>query len=263
MSDVVMGRTLIWWSTGAASAVMARLMLRETPEAIIVRCETGNEDPDNYRFEADVMRWLNASVTVLRSEDYADVWDVWQKRRYIAGVKGAPCTAEMKIAPRLAFQKPDDIHVFGYTADPEDVTRFSRLKDNYPELMVRAPLIEQGIDKAATLAMCERWGLVLPRSYAMGFPNANCLKTGCGKATSPDYWSLYRHHFPENFAATAAYARDIGARLTRINGERMFIDEIPTDWPITRPIVPACDFLCVLAETGPAHHTKENSDERY
>lgn len=242
------GRTLVWWSTGAASAIVCRLILREEPEALIVRCETNNEDPDNYRFEADVMRWLNRSVTLLQSEEYVDVWDVWQRRRYMAGINGAPCTSEMKIAPRLAFQKPDDLHVFGYTADREDVERFERLQENYFELKVRAPLIEQGITKAASLAMVERAGLELPRSYAMGFPNANCLQTGCVKATSPDYWSLYRHHFPENFARTAAYAREIGARLTRIHGVRCFIDEIPADWPMLNPIVPACDFLCSLAE---------------
>jgi len=67
------------------------------------------------------------------------------------------------------------------------------------------------------------------------------------KASSPDYWSLYRLHFPDNFARTASYAREIGARLTRINNERIFIDEIPADWPTTNPIVPTCDFLCHLA----------------
>lgn len=240
-------RTIIWWSTGAASAVVARLMLRQEPEAIIARCETSNEDPDNYRFEADVMRRLNRSVTILKSEKYDSVWNVWQERRYIAGIDGAPCTVEMKIAPRLAFQLPNDIHVFGYTADAADVDRFERLKANYPELTVRTPLIERGITKAASMAMVQGWGIDLPRSYAMGFPNANCLGTGCGKATSPDYWSLYRHHFPEQFARTAAYAREIGARLTRINNERIYIDEIPADWPMTNPIVPACDFLCHLA----------------
>lgn len=243
-----MSRTLIWWSTGAASFVAAQLVLRETPDAMVVRCETGNEDPDNYRFEADAMRRLNAKVTLLKSEQYGTVWDVWQKRRFMAGPKGAPCTSEMKIAPRLAFQKPHDEHVFGYTADREDVDRFERLQHNYFELKVRAPLIEQGITKAASLAMVQRAGIELPRSYAMGFPNANCLQTGCVKATSPDYWSLYRHHFPENFARTAAYAREIGARLTRVRGERVFIDEIPADWPMTNPIIPACDFLCALAE---------------
>lgn len=241
-------RMIIWWSTGAASAVVARLALREEPEAIIARCETSNEDPDNYRFEADVMRFLNRSVTILKSDKYNSVWDCWQGERYMAGIDGAPCTREMKIAPRLAFQLPDDIHVFGYTADAKDNARFETLRANYPELVVRAPLIEQGVTKAATLAMVDGWGVQLPRSYEMGFPNANCLQTGCAKATSPDYWSLYRLHFPDRFARTAAYAREIGARLTRINNERIFIDEIPADWPTTNPIVPACDFLCQLAE---------------
>jgi hypothetical protein len=221
--------------------------LRENPEAIIARCETNNEDPDNYRFEADVMRGLKRSVTLLKSDKYDSVWDVWQRRRYMSGIDGAPCTVEMKIAPRLAFQKPIDIHVFGYTADAVDAERYQRLRENYPELMMRVPLLERGITKAACIAMVQDWGIALPRSYDMGFPNANCLQTGCVKATSPDYWSLYRLRFPDNFARTAAYAREIGARLTRINGERIFIDEIPDDWPTTKPIVPACDFLCHIA----------------
>jgi hypothetical protein len=244
-------RALIWWSTGAASAVTARLMLRERPDAIIVRCETANEDPDNYRFEADVMRLLDRPVTLLKSEKFESVPDVWKKERYMAGINGASCTRAMKIVPRIAFQLPTDIHVFGYTADARDVTRYASLKSNYPELMVRAPLIEQGVSKAGCLALVERWGLRLPRSYAMGFPNANCLGTGCVKAQGPNYWSLYRHHFPEEFARTAAQAREIGARLVRIKGKRIFIDEIPSDWPMTDPIVPTCDFLCHQAETEP------------
>lgn len=242
------GRSVIWWSSGAASAVMASLVLRDDPEAVIARCETNNEDPDNYRFEADVMRRLNRSVTILKSEKYESVSDVWRGERYMAGNNGAPCTREMKIIPRLAFQQSTDIHFFGYTADARDEDRFEALHENFPEIAARAPLIERGITKAATLAIVEGWGIVLPRSYGMGFPNANCLQTGCVKASSPDYWSLYRWHFPENFARTAAYAREIGARLTRINGERAFIDDIPPDWPMTNPIIPACDLLCHLAE---------------
>jgi len=243
-----MGRVLAWWSTGAASYVAARLALREFPDALIVRCETGNEDEDNHRFEADVCQRLGREITLLQSDDYADVWDVWQRRRFISGPKGAPCTAEMKIAPRLAFQRHDDLHIFGYTADAEDAARFERLQQNFFELNCRAPLIEKGLTKAATLAWAEREGLKLPRSYAMGFPNANCLQTGCGKATSPNYWALFRQEFPERFARTAAYSREIGARLTRINNERIFIDEIPQDWPTLNPIAPVCDFMCAIAE---------------
>lgn len=229
---------------------MCALTIERAPSAIIARCETNNEDPDNYRFEADVMYWLGRSVTLLHSDEYQNVWDVWQKRRYMSGPKGAPCTGEMKVKPRIEFQRPTDIHVFGYTADKEDIQRFKRLKENFFELTVTAPLIEANISKAASLAIVEQAGLILPRSYALGFPNANCLGTGCVKATSPAYWALYRKHYPENFARTAAYAREIGCRLTRIKGVRIFIDEIPIDYPTLNPIVPACDFLCPLAEAA-------------
>lgn len=243
-------RTLCWVSGGAASVIAARLALKDDPDGILVRCDTGNEDPDNHRFEEDAARWLGKPVTILRSEEYASVWDVWVKRRYMAGIGGAPCTSEMKVAPRLAFQRPYDVHVFGYTADREDVARFERLRTTYFELKVRAPLIEAGITKAACLAMVERAGIALPRSYAMGFPNANCLQTGCVKATSPAYWALYRKRFPENFDRTAGLARELGVRLCRIGEDRRFIDEIPSDHPTTNPIVPSCDFLCAIAEIG-------------
>lgn len=242
-----MNRTLIWWSTGAASAVMAWLMLQEEPEALIVRCETANEDPDNYRFEADVMRYLERSFTLLKSDKFDSVRDVWKKERYMAGVNGASCTRAMKVEPRLAFQHPTDRHVFGYTNDKVDIERFERLKANYPELDVRAPLIEQGVDKPNCLGIVERWGITLPRSYAMGFPNANCLRSGCVKG-GLSYWSRYRFFFPKEFAETAAQAREIGARLVKYKGQRIFIDEIPADYPMTNPIVPACDFLCSAME---------------
>lgn len=244
------GRRLIWFSQGAASAVAARLTLRGAPDALVTRCETNNEHPDNHRFEKDVVRWLNRPVTILKSTEFESVRDVWEKRRWMAGVKGAACTVEMKVIPRLEFQKPTDIHVFGYTADSEDVARATRLRENYPELTIETPLIDAGITKANCLGFLERAGIDPPATYALGFPNANCMGTGCVKATSPDYWALYRKHFPEQFSETAALARELGVRLCRIKGERRFIDEIPEDWPTLNPIVPTCDFLCVLSEAA-------------
>lgn len=244
-----MRRVLVWVSSGAASMVAARMVLASRRNDVeLVRCETGNEDEDNYRFEADCEAWLGREITIIRSTEYADVPDVWERRKFMASPYGAPCTTHMKVEPRLAFQRPDDVHVFGYTADRLDAARFRSLQANYFELKVEAPLITAGITKAASLAMIENAGIRLPRSYAMGFPNANCLKTGCVKATSPDYWSLFRKTFPDRFTAQAERSRRIGARLVEIGGERRFLDELPVDWPILNPISPACDFLCSIAE---------------
>lgn len=211
-----------------------------------VYCETGAEHEDNKRFLLDCERWFERRVIRIKSDKYADTWDVWEKRRYLAGIEGALCTTEMKVKPRLAFQRPTDIHVFGYTSDAADAARADRLRANYPELEIRTPLIERGITKAACLNMIQRAGIALPPLYALGFQNNNCLP--CVKATSPAYWALIRKHFPEKFDRMAKLSRELDVRLCRVGGERSFIDEIPSDQDTTNPIQPSCDFLCHLAE---------------
>jgi hypothetical protein len=234
-------RTLGWFSCGAASAVACKL-----ERAMPVYCETGAEHEDNKRFMMDCERWLGRRVVRLKSDEYADTWDVWEKTRWLAGINGARCTTELKVKPRLAFQRPNDIHVFGYTADAPDAARADRLRENYPELTIKTPLIERGITKAACLDMIQRAGIALPPLYAMGFHNNNCLP--CVKATSPAYWALVRKNFPDKFERMAKMSRELDVRLCRIDDERRFIDEIPADQPTTNPIQPSCDFLCHSAE---------------
>ena len=238
-------RTLVWFSCGVASAVAGKLMAQERrPSVEHVYCETGSEHPDNERFLRDYESWCGATVRRLRSEKYADTWALWEGERYLSGINGAPCTRELKVRPRLRYERPDDIHVFGYTADAADVARAEALREHYPRLTVETPLIDRGIKKEACLSVVLDAGILLPALYILGFPNNNCIP--CVKATSPAYWALVRLHFPEIFARMAALSRELGVRLCRINGERCFIDEIPEDWPTIDPIMPACDFLCAI-----------------
>jgi hypothetical protein len=239
-------RVVSWFSCGAASAVATKMTLRDSPEAVIAYCVTGSEHEDNARFMQDCELWFGKSVERLKSDTYSDTWDVWEKRRYLAGISGAPCTVELKVGPRLAWQRPTDIHVFGYTADGPDADRSSRLRANYPELTIRTPLIDKGVTKEAYLAMVENAGIALPPLYALGFQNNNCIP--CVKATSPAYWALVRQRFPDKFDRMAKLSRELDVRLCRINDVRSFIDEIPADHPTTNPIQPSCDFLCHLAE---------------
>lgn len=240
-------RVVAWVSAGAASAIAAKIALRKYGDMVVLAyCETGSEHEDNERFLGDLVRWFNRPIERLKSTKYADTWDVWEKRKYLAGIDGAPCTLELKLIPRLAFQRLDDIHVFGYTNDKRDVDRARNFRENFPELKVETPLIDAGLDKRARLAMLMSANILAPVLYALGFPNNNCIP--CVKATSPDYWALVRLHFPAVFHRMAMLSRSLDVQLCRIKGERRFIDEIPDDWPTLNPIVPACDFLCHLAE---------------
>lgn len=247
-------RIVCWFSCGAASAVAAKVTLRESPEAVLAYCETGAEHPDNERFLADCEQWFGKAVTRIRNPEFADTWAVWEKRRYLSGFNGAPCTGELKLAPRLDFQLPSDTHVFGYTADVLDRKRAARMLATYPEMKQRHPLIEAGLTKANVLAIVQGAGIDLPPMYALGFQNNNCIP--CVKATSPAYWALIRQHFPAEFDRMAKLSRELGARLTIVGREkvdgkvrniRAFIDEIPLDQSTNNPIAPACDFLCQFA----------------
>lgn len=241
-------RTVCWFSAGAASAVCTKLILSEgrNGEVAVVRCDTGAEHEDNDRFQRDCEQWFGVQVELLKNKKYEDTWDLWERRKFLASRHGAPCTVSLKVEPRLDFQRVNDRHVFGYTADASDVARADRLREHFFELTIETPLIDRGITKAAALDMLLRAGVTPPLTYALGFSNANCLP--CPKATSPDYWSLIRKEFPDKFERMAKLSRDLGCRLTRINDVRIYIDEIPEDWKTTNPIIPECDFLCAIAE---------------
>lgn len=254
-----MRRRVRWFSDGTASAVATKLDIEEfgVDAGPVVLCDTGAEDEDNFRFRAECGDWFGCEIQVIKSEKYEDVFDVWQSVRYMSGIKGAPCSREMKFIPRLNFERPTDIHVFGYTADKLDKKRADRLRDDFsPHAQIVTPLIEKGLTKANCMAWVEGAGIKLPRTYGMGFPNANCLKRGCVKSTSPDYWALLREWFPDRFAETATLSRSLGVRLVILRREKLpdgryknirgFIDEIPLDQPTTKPIVPDCDFICSM-----------------
>lgn len=241
-------RILCHFSCGAASAVATKITISENKDAeiVIVYAETGSEDPDNLRFLKDCEKWFGHPVTRLRNDKYKNTWELWEKKKYIAGINGAPCTKSLKIDVRKAFQRPDDTHIFGYTSDSNDIKRANAFREHYPDLNIVTPLIEKGINKAACLAMIITAGIEPPKTYAMGFPNANCIP--CCKAQSPSYWALVRKEYPVEFKRMTDLSRRLGAKLAVLKGERVFVDEIPLDHPVTNAISPECDLLCHLAE---------------
>ena len=234
----------ILWIDGVNSAVMGALVLAEIPDAIPVHCDLGSSvHEDNHRFINDLERWYGKPIVRIKSEKYNSVDEVFEARKYLSGVTGAPCTGEMKFVPRMNFQLPSDIHYWGYASDWRDTKRFKTMQKSYPLLKQRAPLIDLGMRKSDTHGYLADCGIKRPIVYALGMPNGNCLC--CVKATSPNYWAHQRLHFPEVFTRRAAQCRRYGAKLTRIKGVRIFIDEIPFDWPTEiKDNFGGCGFHC-------------------
>lgn len=106
-----MKRIVVWFSCGATSAVAAKLAIRKYPTipVSVVYCDTNSEHESNKVFLSQIEMWIGQSIEILRSEKYSDIWDVFEKTRWLNGVKGARCTIELKKALRLSYQQPDDI----------------------------------------------------------------------------------------------------------------------------------------------------------
>lgn len=230
-----MNRILCWFSCGAASAVATKKTIDyfgNTHEVLPLCCDTrSSEHPDNYRFSKDCEVWFDRSIIFLRNSDYKDVDEVFEKTRYMAGVAGARCTTELKKLPRLNFQLPDDIHVFGYTA--YENKRVEDFRQYNPEIRFKWVLHELGLGKQDCLRILKEAGIELPAMYKLGFENNNC--PGCVKASSPWYWDMVRTHFPVVFNRRCEQSRELGVRLVELHHhERIFLDELPQG-PFRKP----------------------------
>lgn len=212
-------RVICWFSCGDASAVATALALkkyRPKHEVVVARIVIPEEHADNDRFADDCARWFGCEMIPLQSKEYSGTWDVWERRRYIAGIAGAPCTANLKKAVRYEFQRPTDIHVFGYSKEEEK--RAGEFRKTNFELALDYPLIDAGLKKPDCHALVRAAGIELPMMYRLGFDNNNCI--GCPKGGA-GYWNMIRRHFPENFNRMAELSRRLGARLIRQDGERI------------------------------------------
>ena len=213
----------------------------------VLYCNTfAYEHPDNRRFFDDVQAWLGVPIKILRSKDYADIYDVFTRTRWLIGVKGARCTTELKKIPRKEYQRVDDIHIIGYTADePHRVKRFS---EQNPELYTDFILAESGVTKSDCHQMVASAGIEAPAMYRLGYKNNNCI--GCVKGQQK-YWNKIRVDFPEAFERMAKMERELNAAINKSYAgdgkrKRVFLDELdPNAGHHTREPDIECGVMCI------------------
>lgn len=241
----------VWFSCGAASAVaLAKTVERYGREAVrAVNNPVVEEHPDNLRFLSEVEAFVGVPIERAINPDFptCSAEDVWRTKRYMAGVAGATCTTQLKKEARYRWERenPVDYHVLGFTADER--RRHDRFVLTERENVLPV-LIEENLTKQDCFRIVQSWGIALPASYLLGYPNANCI--GCVKSASPAYWNHVRRTHPEVFQQRAALSREIGCKLiertTKGKKRRYFLDELPEEWGKGQKLGPApdCSSFC-------------------
>lgn len=229
-----MSRVVCWFSCGAASAVATKLALMLRPDAVVAYCAStlSTEHPDNGRFLSECEAWFGKPIQLLYSDKYTDIYDVYNKTRWLVGPAGARCTTELKKLVRRRFQQPDDLQVFGFSVEERD--RADRFQRNNLGVNMVAPLIDHHMTKGDCLKTLRKVGIEVPAMYKLGYKNNNCI--GCVKG-GLGYWNKIRVDFPEVFARMAKVERDLGAAMLhtetrcRDTGKRIkhrvYLDELP------------------------------------
>ena len=240
------GKVIARFSCGAASAVATKLAIEKYGKVEIYYNDTGSEHPDNVRFRHDCEKWFGQEVRVLKSEKYKDIWDCFEKRRFLVGPHFAPCTIDMKKIPGNTVIQMGDVEIYGYTV--EEAHRVDRWRTNNFERIIECPLIDKGLDKADCLGMLERVGIELPVMYRLGFRNNNCI--GCVKARDNlDYWKRVRLHFPDVFARMAKLERDLETTINRVTKDgiraEIYLDEIEPGEPKGADPQISCGLFCM------------------
>lgn len=238
-------RVVSWFSCGANSAIATKLAIKKygIERVEIVYCDTGGEHPDNIRFLTECEEWFGKKITILKNEKYKDHFDVWEKTGWINGIAGARCTVELKKVLRFQYQRPDDIHVFGYSA--EESGRAERFNEHFPECTTDFTLIDEKLQKSDCVGLLMREGIDIPVMYRLGFNNNNCI--GCCKGGA-GYWNHIRKHFPDHFNRATELERQTGHAMVKENGMPTFLDELNPKTGNHKQENISCDFVCQQVE---------------
>lgn len=105
---------VVWFSCGAASAVAAKKTVEKFSGEYNIRVVNNpikEEDSDNQRFLKDVQDWIGVPIEFAVNPEFpsCSCKDVWDKRKFMSGPYGAPCT--MKLKKKLGSIGKKKIHM--------------------------------------------------------------------------------------------------------------------------------------------------------
>ena len=190
-------RHIISFSTGIPSAIVAYLVCKAQPDAIVVFADVLWEDDDNYRFLTDVERLISKPILKLSGKETPLQIAENEGYAYVPNNFTATCTRKGKIEVIKEFMQEGDILYLGMThqdkANGRDLNAPIR---NWIKagVTVKYPLIDDNIEPHTLASELE---LIAPRMYTQGYKHANCggrcVKQGRGD------WVRTLIHYPERY----------------------------------------------------------------
>jgi hypothetical protein len=162
-------RHVLGLSGGRDSAALAVFMRQHHPKLAIEYffTDTGKELPEVYEFLGRLEGFLGKPIERLNPDRDFDFW-LTQYKHFLPSPKTRWCTRQLKIRPFEQWLQPSleaGTKVVSYVAIRADEDYREGYTATNPNMSVRLPFREAGVDKAGVLDILEASGVGLPDYY--------------------------------------------------------------------------------------------------
>ncbi|MBM3578844.1 MAG: phosphoadenosine phosphosulfate reductase family protein [Alphaproteobacteria bacterium] len=217
-------RHVLGLSGGRDSAALAIFMRQNYPEIDIEYffTDTGKELPEVYEFLGRLEGFLGKPVIRLNPDRDFDFW-LTQYKSFLPSPKTRWCTRQLKIRPFEEWVRPSLIagdEVTSYVAIRADEDYREGYSSTHPNLRVRLPFRESGIDKPRVIEILEASGVGLPDYYRWR-SRSGC--TFCFYQQKIEWVRLMEEH-PQEFEDARKYEKtaiEHGSPFTWSQGESL------------------------------------------
>ncbi len=217
-------RHVLGLSGGRDSAALALFMRENHPELDIEYffTDTGKELPEVYEFLGRLEGRLGKPIQRLNPDRDFDFW-LKQYKHFLPSPKTRWCTRQLKIRPFEEWIRPHlekGGNAVSYVAIRADEDYREGYSSTHPNLSVRLPFRESGIDKAGVLELLDASGVGLPEYYRWR-SRSGC--TFCFYQQKIEWVRLMEEH-PDAFEEAKTYEKnavDHGSPFTWSQGESL------------------------------------------
>lgn len=217
-------RHILGISGGRDSAALAVYMRQNHPDIDMEYffTDTGKELPEVYDFLNRLEGFLGKRINRLNPDRDFDFW-LAEYGHFLPSAKTRWCTRQLKLRPLSLWLREDldrGVVVYSYVAIRADEPNRAGYKSQHPNMLVRFPLRDAGVDKAGVIDLLKDTDIGEPEYYRWR-SRSGC--TFCFFQQKIEWVRLMEEH-PDAFEEARAYektAEEHGSPFTWSDGESL------------------------------------------